>query len=212
MKQLRCWVKMVWDTKKPPEGGFIESKKVFSGTSSERQKSFSGDFHHCRFAWISKHKQKFSTPVYVAWPPLQLVRDEKFSRTFAKKWVSAKRVFRKVRFFKTFSARKWVKSRFRKRCKESFSNVWKMQQGGFSANRTLACPINNKDRAQAEVLILLRGAPNATGQTVRYPSMRYDAIIVSLLLALLNTYSGGEGMNFNAIINAPVTVIHSKWL
>lgn len=85
-----------------------------------------------------------------------------------------------------------------------------MQQGGFSANRTLACPINNKDRAQAEVLILLRGAPNATGQTVRYPSMRYDAIIVSLLLALLNTYSGGEGMNFNAIINAPVTVIHSK--
>lgn len=40
--------------------------------------------------------------------------------------------------------------------------------------------------------------------------MRYDAIVVSLLLALLNTYSGGEGMNFNATINAPVTVIHSK--
>jgi len=40
--------------------------------------------------------------------------------------------------------------------------------------------------------------------------MRYNTIVVSLLLALLNTYSGGEGMNFNAIINAPVTVIHSK--
>lgn len=144
MKQLRCWVKMVWDTKKPPEGGFIESKKVFSGTSSERQKSFSGDFHHCRFTWISKHKQKFSTPVYVAWPPLQLVRDEKFSRTFAKKWVSAKRVFRKVRFFKTFSARKWVKSRFRKRCKEFFPTFEKCSKVVSQPIGTLPAPLTIK--------------------------------------------------------------------
>jgi len=41
---------MISDTKKPPVGGFIESGKMFSGTSPERQKSFSGDFHRCRFA------------------------------------------------------------------------------------------------------------------------------------------------------------------
>ncbi|WP_333715800.1 hypothetical protein [Pantoea eucrina] len=40
--------------------------------------------------------------------------------------------------------------------------------------------------------------------------MRHSALVVSLLVALLNTYSGGEGMNINTTINAPVTVIHSK--
>jgi len=42
------------------------------------------------------------------------------------------------------------------------------------------------------------------------PAMRHSALVVSLLVALLNTYSGGEGMNINTTINAPVTVIHSK--
>lgn len=40
--------------------------------------------------------------------------------------------------------------------------------------------------------------------------MRYSALVVSLLVALLNAYSGGEGMNITTTINAPVTVIHSK--
>nr|WP_314432172.1 hypothetical protein [uncultured Pantoea sp.] len=40
--------------------------------------------------------------------------------------------------------------------------------------------------------------------------MRRNALVVSLLVALLNAHSGGEGMNINTTINAPVTVIHSK--
>lgn len=42
------------------------------------------------------------------------------------------------------------------------------------------------------------------------PDMRRNALVVSLLVALLNAHSGGEGMNINTTINAPVTVIHSK--
>lgn len=38
----------------------------------------------------------------------------------------------------------------------------------------------------------------------------YGFTVVSLLAALLHTYSGGEGMNIITNINAPVTVIHSK--
>lgn len=39
---------------------------------------------------------------------------------------------------------------------------------------------------------------------------RYGFAVVSLLVALLNTYNAGEGMKFNTYINAPVTVIHSN--
>lgn len=40
--------------------------------------------------------------------------------------------------------------------------------------------------------------------------MRRNALVVSLLMALLNAYSGSEGININTTINAPVNVIHSK--
>jgi len=67
------------------------------------------------------------------------------------------------------------------------------------------------DRTQAEVFRL-------AGRTERHWSKAYKATemtrhkmyVVSLLVALLHTYNGDEGMNINTNINVPVTVIHSN--
>lgn len=70
---LLLWDTIIAGTKKPPVGGFIESRKMLSGIYPEGEDCYQAISTTANLLKNSKHKHKFPTPVYVAWPTLQLV-------------------------------------------------------------------------------------------------------------------------------------------
>jgi hypothetical protein len=74
--------------------------------------------------------------------------------------------------------------------------------------RHLASPIHRPSTSRSFLSLARRAERHWSNR--KAPSMRRNALVVSLLMALLNAYSGSEGININTTINAPVNVIHSK--